>query len=53
MILHEQPNFGRTIIEKFEDYAAKTDLVFVLLTPHDIVVEAGRPDDEKRRAGRT
>ena len=50
VILHEQPNFGRTIIEKFEDYAAKTDLVFVLLTPDDIVVEAGRPDDEKRRA---
>ncbi len=34
VILHEQPNKGRTIIEKFEDYA---DVAFavVLLTPDD------------------
>ena len=35
VVLHEQPNEGRTIIEKFEDY---TDVRFavVLLTPDDI-----------------
>lgn len=35
VILHEQPNEGRTIIEKFEDYADVTFAV-VLLTPDDI-----------------
>ncbi len=35
VILHEQPNQGRTIIEKFEDYS---DVAFavVLLTPDDV-----------------
>jgi DNA-binding NarL/FixJ family response regulator len=50
IILHEQPNLGRTIIEKFEDYASRIDLVFVLLTPDDLIVAATKPDDEKRRA---
>jgi len=31
LILHEQPSLGRTIIDKFEDYAAFSSLVFVLL----------------------
>ena len=35
VILHEQPNEGRTIIEKFEDYADVTFAV-VLLTPDDM-----------------
>lgn len=35
IILHEQPNWGRTVIEKFEDYSAMSALVFVLLTPDD------------------
>ena len=35
VILHEQPNEGRTIIEKFEDYGDVTFAV-VLLTPDDI-----------------
>ena len=41
VVLHEQPNEGRTIIEKFEDY---TDVRFavVLLTPDDI----GRLQDD-------
>lgn len=50
IILHEQPNLGRTIIEKFEDYAAESALVFVLLTPDDIGAAATARDDEKRRA---
>lgn len=35
IILHEQPNAGRTIIEKFERYS-KVSFVIVLLTPDDI-----------------
>ncbi len=35
VILHEQPNRGRTIIEKFEDYAGVAFAV-VLLTPDDV-----------------
>jgi predicted nucleotide-binding protein len=35
IILHEQPNLGQTIIEKFEQTAINIDLVFVLLTPDD------------------
>ena len=34
MILHEQPNKGRTIIEKFEQYA-QVGFAVVLLTPDD------------------
>jgi CheY-like chemotaxis protein len=50
VILHEQPNLGRSIIEKFEDHAAAPSLVFVLLTPDDIVADASASDDAKRRA---
>ena len=35
IILHEQPNQGRTIIEKFEDYA-QVSYAVVLLTPDDV-----------------
>ncbi len=35
IILHEQPNGGRTIIEKFEDYSDVSYAV-VLLTPNDL-----------------
>ncbi len=50
IILHEQPNLGRTIIEKFEDYAALSVLVFVLLTPDDPIATGNESDDSKRRA---
>ena len=50
IILHEQPSLGRTIIAKFEDYAAESDLAFVLLTPDDIGADATSSDDAKRRA---
>lgn len=50
IILHEQPNLGRTLIEKFEDYAVEADVAFVLLTPDDRVAEADSKDDDKRRA---
>jgi CheY-like chemotaxis protein len=35
IVLQDQPDCGRTVIEKFEDYASDVDLVFVLLTPDD------------------
>ena len=35
IILHEQPDEGRTIIEKFEEYA-KTSYAIALLTPDDV-----------------
>lgn len=38
------------VIEKFEDYAAMSALVFVLLTPDDTVAKGDEPDDSKRRA---
>ena len=50
IILHEQPNLGRTIIEKFEDLALATDLVFVLLTADDVAAGPASLDAEKRRA---
>ena len=50
IILHEKPNLGRTIIEKFEDYASDSNLVFVLLTPDDTGATAADPNDAKRRA---
>ncbi|MDD4877282.1 MAG: nucleotide-binding protein [Dehalococcoidales bacterium] len=50
IILHEQANVGRTIIEKFEDYAYCSNLVFVILTPDDKVAGTDSNNDEKRRA---
>lgn len=50
VILHEQSNLGRTIIEKFEREARDVDLVFVLLTPDDLPTSPDATNDEKRRA---
>lgn len=49
IILHELPNRGRTIIEKFEAYA---DVAFavVLFTPDDVGHPAGKADESKPRA---
>jgi predicted nucleotide-binding protein len=35
VILHEQPNSGRTVIEKFEDYAGNAAFAVILLTGDD------------------
>jgi CheY-like chemotaxis protein len=40
-ILHEKPSRGMTVIEKFEHYADKTDIVFALFTPDDLVESSG------------
>jgi predicted nucleotide-binding protein len=49
IILHEQPNLGRTIIEKFEAYAEQSSIVCALLTPDDVGAAASDSDDLKRR----
>jgi CheY-like chemotaxis protein len=49
VILREQPSLGKTIIEKFEEYAGRIDCVFVLLTPDD-KVRSDDSDEEKRRS---
>jgi len=43
VILHEQPNQGRTIIEKFEDYA-DVGYAVVLLTPDDVGASKSQKD---------
>ena len=47
IILHERPNKGRTIIEKFEDY---TDVNFaiVLLSPDDIAYPKNKSSEDKK-----
>jgi predicted nucleotide-binding protein len=47
-ILREQPNCGRTLIEKFEDLSGQVDCVFVLLTPDDVT--ASKTTNEPRRS---
>jgi len=50
IILHEQPNKGRTIIEKFEDHAAEVGFAVVLLTPDDIGAAKDAADSLRERA---
>lgn len=49
IILHEQPNKGRTIIEKFEEYA-DVGFAVVLLTPDDMGTLKNKQNDLKPRA---
>lgn len=35
VILHEQDSLGKTIVEKFEHYAAQSNFAFILMTPDD------------------
>ncbi len=48
MILHEQANEGRTIIEKFEDHAAEAGYAVVLLTADDVGRAAAEADEHPR-----
>ena len=41
IVLHEQPNSGRTIIEKFEDHGGAASFAVVVATPDDIGGESG------------
>ena len=49
VILHEQPNKGRTIVEKFMDHA-DVGFVVVLLTPDDVGALATNGEELKPRA---
>ena len=49
VILHEQPNRGRTIIEKFEDYG-RPSFAVAILTPDDVGRLAVDGHDSKPRA---
>ena len=49
VVLHEQPNKGRTIIEKFVEHA-DVGFVVVLLTPDDLGALAKNKDELKPRA---
>lgn len=49
VVLREQPNSGKTLIEKFEESAGRIDCVFVLLTPDDAVVSKQGPEPRRSR----
>jgi predicted nucleotide-binding protein len=49
VILHEQPNAGRTIIEKFEHHAGALGFAVAILTPDDV---GGRDKDHLRARAR-
>jgi predicted nucleotide-binding protein len=51
IVLHEQPDQGRTIIEKFEDYS-DVDFAVVLLTADDLGRRASAPDSETKPRAR-
>lgn len=48
VILHEQPDGGRSLIEKFEASAATTGYAVVLLTADDLGRAKGEPNDRPR-----
>lgn len=50
IVLHEQENEGKTIIEKFERDASKVSFAVVLFTPDDVGYAQGKPDTSKPRA---
>lgn len=50
IILHEQPNNGKTIIEKFESNARDVDYAIILLTPDDLASPINDPENKKFRA---
>lgn len=49
IVLMEQPNRGRTIIEKFEDSAGEVGFAVVLLTPDDVAGAAGSDPSVRAR----
>jgi predicted nucleotide-binding protein len=50
IILAEKPSKGKTLIEKFEHYAAGTDIAIALLTPDDVGALAGDLNPLQARA---
>lgn len=52
VVLHEQPNRGQTLIEKFESNAMRAAHAVVLLTADDVGRAATHSNDEDRPRGR-
>ena len=50
IVLHEQPNVGATIIEKFETHAAEVGFAIAILTPDDEGHPINKADEKKARA---
>jgi len=50
IVLHEQPNEGKTIIEKLERDVSQVGFAVVLLTPDDEGYPKNKPDEKKQRA---
>jgi len=51
VILHEQPQKGRVLIEKLEDHTSDVDYAFVLLTPDDVGSPLNaKPEQSRSRA---
>jgi len=50
IVLHEQPNEGKTIIEKFERDASQVGFAIALLTPDDVGHPINKPKEAKPRA---
>jgi predicted nucleotide-binding protein len=50
IILHEQPDKGKTIIEKFESHAAEARCAVVILTADDIASSKATPEQKELRA---
>lgn len=50
IILHEQANQGKTVIEKFERDASQVQFAIILLTPDDVGYPKNKQDDAKPRA---
>jgi predicted nucleotide-binding protein len=48
IILHEQDSLGKTIIEKFEHYAAQSNFAFILMTPDDNTVASDSTEGKWR-----
>lgn len=50
VILHEQPNNGKTIIEKLVKHSKQSGYAIILLSPDDIAFNKSNPDNQKDRA---
>lgn len=50
VILQEQINRGRTVIEKFEDFAKRAGFAIVIVSPDDLGYPAGTPEKIRSRA---
>ena len=49
VILQEQINKGMTVIEKFEDFAARAGFAVILMTPDDFGYPVGKEEEKKHR----